>query len=222
MNPTPLQAIAESLKGHPFFKDLGAVALEDIARYTRARSFGRGELILLEGESSPGVYFVHKGYVKILRTSEEGRTQTLSILGPGHPFNEVPAIDGGPNPASVEAMTDTVVYATARDDFLRILERHPQVSRAVLASFAARLRQMVELASDLSLRTVPQRLAKLLLEQAHAAGQLTQHEMAARLGTVREVVGRALRTLIDEGLIRIDGHRIVIIDRDGLQRRAGV
>lgn len=131
-------------------------------------------------------------------------------------------MDGGPNPASAEALTDAVIYVIARADFLRILERHPQASRAVLASFALRLRQMVELASDLSLRTVPQRLAKLLLEQAHIAGQLTQHEMAASLGTVREVVGRALRTLGDEGLIRIDGHRIVITDREGLQRRAGL
>jgi CRP/FNR family transcriptional regulator len=81
---------------------------------------------------------------------------------------------------------------------------------------------MVELASDLSLRTVPQRLAKLLLDQAHVAAPMTQHEMAARLGTVREVVGRALRTLTDEGLIRIESNRIVIKNREGLTRRAGL
>lgn len=216
------ETIAESLKGQPFFQHLRAAALEEIARCVRTRSYSRGELILLEGEDCPGVYLVQKGFVKILRSSEEGRTQTLAILGPGHPFNEVPAVDGGPNPASAEALTDAVVYVISRADFLRIMERHPQVSQAVLVSFAARLRQMVELASDLSLRTVPQRLAKLLLDQAHAAGQMTQHEMAARLGTVREVVGRALRALTDEGLIRIEGSRIVITDRVGLQRRAGL
>jgi CRP-like cAMP-binding protein len=222
MNPTTSQTIAESLKSHPYFQQLSPVALEEIARCVRVRSYDRGALILLESEECSGVYFVQKGFAKILRSSEDGRTQTLSILGPGHPFNEVPAIDGGPNPASVEALTDAVVLVISRADFLHILERHPQVSRAVLTSFAARLRQMVELASDLSLRTVPQRLAKLLLEQAHVAGQMTQHEMAAQLGTVREVVGRALRSLTDEGLVRIDGHRIVITDREGLQRRAGL
>lgn len=216
------QTIAESLHSNSYFQQLSLAALEEIARCVRARTYGRGELILLEGECLPSVYLIQKGFVKILRTSEEGRTQTLSILGAGHSFNEVAAMDGGPNPASAEALTDAVIYVIARADFLRILERHPQASRAVLASFALRLRQMVELASDLSLRTVPQRLAKLLLEQAHIAGQLTQHEMAASLGTVREVVGRALRTLGDEGLIRIDGHRIVITDREGLQRRAGL
>ena len=222
MKATTSQTIAESLSSNPFFQHLGPAALEEIARCIRVRSFSRGELVLLEGEDIPNFHFIQKGFVKILRSSEEGRTQTLSIVGPGHTFNEVAAIDGGPNPASVEGLTDTVIYTIARADFLRILERHPQVSRAVLASFAARLRQMVELASDLSLRTVPQRLAKLLLEQAQVAGPLTQHEMAARLGTVREVVGRALRTLTDEGLIRVDGHRIVITNREGLQRRAGL
>jgi CRP/FNR family transcriptional regulator len=169
-----------------------------------------------------GVYFVQRGVVKILRSSEDGRTQTLTLVGPGQSFNEVPAVDGGPNPASAEAMTECTVYSVSRADFSRLLDRYPQISRAMLVAFAARLRQLVELASDLTLRTVPQRLAKLLLEQAHIAGQLTQHEMAERLGTVREVIGRSLRALADEGLLRVEGHRIIITDPEGLRKKAGL
>lgn len=217
-NPT----IAELLSNHPFFRGMDRAALEQIACYFRARTYHRGEIILLEGDCDSGVYFVQRGVVKILRSSEDGRTQTLTLIGPGHSFNEVPAVDGGPNPASAEAMTECTVYSVSRVDFTRLLDQYPQISRAMLVAFAARLRQLVELASDLTLRTVPQRLAKLLLEQAHIAGQLTQHEMAERLGTVREVIGRSLRALADEGLLRVEGHRIVITNPEGLRRKAGL
>lgn len=214
--------LVDLLGSHPFFRCVDRTALEEIACYFRARTYHRGEIILLEGERDCGVYFVQRGVVKILRSSEDGRTQTLAIVGPGQSFNEVPAVDGGPNPASAEAMTECTVYTVPRADFSRLLDRYPQVSRAMLRTFAARLRQLVELASDLTLRTVSQRLAKLLLEQANIAGQLTQHEMAARLGTVREVIGRSLRALSDEGLLRVEGHRIIITDPEGLKRKAGL
>lgn len=214
--------ITELLSHHPFFQGIDRRTLEEIACYFRARTYRRGEIVLLEGDRDCGVYFVQRGVVKVLRSSEDGRTQTLTLVGPGHSFNEVPAVDGGPNPASAEAMTECTVYSVSRADFLRLLDRYPQISRAVLVAFAARLRQLVELASDLTLRTVPQRLAKLLLEQANIAGPLTQHEMAERLGTVREVIGRSLRALADEGLLRVEGHRIVITDPEGLRRKAGL
>lgn len=220
MRPNP--TIAKFLGNHPFFKDLNPDALEEIACYFRTRTYHRGEIILMEGDLDCGVYFVQRGVVKILRSSEDGRAQTLAIAGPGHSFNEVPVVDGVPNPASAEAMTECTLYMVPRTDFLRLLDRYPQISNAMLVAFAARLRQLVDLASDLTLRTVPQRLAKLLLEQATVAGSLTQHEMAERLGTVREVVGRSLRALADEGLIRVEGHRIVITDAPGLRKKAGL
>lgn len=196
--------------------------MKEISLHFQTRRFERGGLILLEGDTCQAVYFIADGYVQVFRGSEDGRIQTLAILGPGRQFNEVPALDNGPNPASVEALSDTTLYCITAEDFRRIVERYPEIPRAIVQEFAARLRHLVELASDLTLRTVPQRLAKLLLEQAQVAGMLTHHEMAARLGTVREVVGRALRTLTEEGLIRIEGHRIVIVSREGLERKAGL
>ncbi len=214
--------LLEFLQRHPFFNRLDALRLREIAIHFQARRFDRGGLILLEGDTCRAVYFVAEGYVQVFRGSEDGRIQTLAILGPGRQFNEVPALDNGPNPASAEALSDTTLYCIPADDFRRIVEQHPEISKAILQEFAARLRHLVELASDLTLRTVPQRLAKLLLEQAQVAGMLTHHETASRLGTVREVVGRALRTLTEEGLIRIEGHRIIIVNREGLERKAGL
>ena len=214
--------ILEFLQNHSYFKDLDDRRLAEIARCFHMRRFGRGGLILLEGDICQAVYFIAEGHVQIYRDSEDGRVQTLALLGPGQQFNEVPALDNGTNPASAEALDETALYVISSSDFRRIAELYPEVSQALLAEFAARLRHLVDLAADLTLRTVPQRLAKLLLEQAHVAGRLTHHEMAARLGTVREVVGRALRSLVEEELIRIEGHRIIVVSREGLERKAGL
>jgi CRP-like cAMP-binding protein len=122
------------------------------------------------------------------------------------------------------AWTEVTVYAIERDHFVRIVRQHPTVAMAVLADFAAKLRHTTALVEDLSLRTVGARLAKLLLTQAAekdvAPRRMTQREMAAQLGTVREVVGRALAELEEEGLVRKERHRIVIVDRSGLETKA--
>ncbi|NLF74300.1 MAG: winged helix-turn-helix domain-containing protein, partial [Chloroflexi bacterium] len=86
---------------------------------------------------------------------------------------------------------------------------------------------LVQLVEDLSLRTVEERLARLLLEQAQTDNLprqrwATQAEMAARLGTVPDVVNRALRALAQAGLIAVERHQIRILDRDGLKAKSGL
>jgi CRP/FNR family cyclic AMP-dependent transcriptional regulator len=216
--------IAETLRKWPFFSELGEDELAKVASCIYDRTFHRGEVILLEGEAPRAVYFIVHGQVRIYRLSSEGREQVLKRLGPGGAFNLVPVLGGGPNPSSAIAWTDVTVYAIERGHFLQMVREHPALAVAVLADFAAKLRHMTALVEDLSLRTVGARLAKLLLTQAAeeeaAPRRMTQQEMAAQLGTVREVVGRALAELEREGLIRMERHRIVIVDRAGLEDRA--
>jgi CRP/FNR family cyclic AMP-dependent transcriptional regulator len=104
-----------------------------------------------------------------------------------------------------------------------LFDRYPKLAQAVVTILAARCRMLVGMVEDLSLRSVTGRLAKLLLDQA-AQGQdavpLTRQQMAARLGTIREMVSRSLRELEDEGLVQRDGRQIVIADRAALERRA--
>ncbi|MFB0534787.1 MAG: Crp/Fnr family transcriptional regulator [Anaerolineae bacterium] len=208
----------------PFFSELGQDELAEVASRVQERTFGRGEVILLEGEAPRAVYFIVRGQVRIYRLSPEGREQVLKRLGPGEAFNLVPVLDGGPNPSSAMAWTDVTVYAVERGHFVQMVREHPALAVAVLTDFAAKLRHMTALVEDLSLRTVGARLAKLLLTQAAegdaAPRRMTQQEMAAQLGTVREVVGRALAELEREGLIRMERHRIVIVDRSGLEAKA--
>jgi CRP/FNR family cyclic AMP-dependent transcriptional regulator len=105
-----------------------------------------------------------------------------------------------------------------------LVSSHPSLAAAIIENLAARSRELLSLVEDLSLRTVSARLAKLLLARAETGDQTSPHtsqqEMAAQVGTVREMVGRVLRTFEDEGLIRFDRHRILILDREGLEKEA--
>ena len=208
----------------PFFSEFGEDELAEVVPYVHERTFRRGEVILLEGEAPQAVYFIVHGQVRIYRLSPEGREQVLKRLGPGGAFNLVPVLDGGPNPSSATAWTDVTAYAIERGHFLQMVREHPALAGAVLTDFAAKLRHMTALVEDLSLRTVGGRLAKLLLtratEEEEVPRRMTQQEMAAQLGTVREVVGRALAELEREGLIRLERHRIVIVHRSGLEAKA--
>lgn len=208
-----------ALKAQPYFK---ALADEDIARLARTaieHDFEKDKIVFLEGEPCEGLYIVRAGSVKIYKLSPEGREQILSYIKPGDSFNEVAVFDGGPNPANVVAAEATTLWIVPRPAIVDLIEKHPAVALAVIQNLGARLRHLVGLVEDLSLRQVNARLAKLLLETATSGEHaLTQQEMAARLGTVREMIGRSLRQLETRGLIKTERGRIVILDREELER----
>jgi CRP-like cAMP-binding protein len=178
-----------------------------------------GAFIQFEGDPAEVMYLVIHGRVKIARTSASGREQVLNVIGPGGHFNTVPMFDGGTCPANVQALEALALLVLPRDRLLRVLEQQPALTLALLKEFTSRLRHLVNLVDDLALHSVQGRLAGLLLDQAAEderglpAQPLTQAEMAARLGTVREMVGRALRTFEALGLLRLDRGVIVLLDR---------
>ena len=213
------------LRRVPYFAGLTDDIMAALAAAAIERHFDRGQIIFLEGEPCAGLYVVARGEVKVFKVSPQGREHILHQLGPGGTFNDVAALDGGPNPASVAATADSVLLCITRTELRRLTQAHPTLAWALIESIARRTRYLVEMVEDLSLRPVKARLAKLLLAEAEVVAaqpqvsrsqMVTQAEMAARLGTVREMVGRALRELADEGIIALDRHRIVIADRTRL------
>lgn len=214
----------ELLPSVPYFSHLGATALRAVAHSAARRTYTKGRVIFLEGDPCAGLCIVEKGRVKLFKLSPQGREQIVKLLGPGEFFNEVAVLDGGPNPVSAMAALDSTLWIVDRRAMVDLMTRFPALAVGVIENLAARARHLLSLVEDLSLRTVSARLAKLLLMQAaegnQAPRQLTQEEMAAQLGTVREMVGRALRSFEDEGLIRFDRHRIVILDREALENEA--
>jgi CRP-like cAMP-binding protein len=215
---------ANRLQRIPLFADLPQQTLSRIGSVLIRRTYAPDETIIRQGARCEAAYFLAQGHVRVLRTSPDGREQVLVRLRPGQSFNTVPPFQPqGTNHATVQAADYVTVYAVSKDDLHRLVGEHPALALALLRDFANRLDHLTDLVEDLSLRTVRGRLARLLLEEAEA-GELTQRwtqaQIAARLGTVREMIGRTLRALADAGLIRIDRQRIVLLDREGLEAEA--
>ncbi|MGD2176255.1 MAG: Crp/Fnr family transcriptional regulator [Anaerolineae bacterium] len=215
---------ANRLQRIPLFADLPQQTLSRIGSVLIRRTYAPDETIISQGARCEAAYFLAQGHVRVLRTSPDGREQVLVRLRPGQSFNTVPPFQPqGTNHATVQAADYVTVYAVSKDDLHRLVGEHPALALALLRDFANRLDHLTDLVEDLSLRTVRGRLARLLLEEAEA-GELTQRwtqaQIAARLGTVREMIGRTLRALADAGLIRIDRQRIVLLDREGLEAEA--
>lgn len=220
-----LSELTEFLQSSPYFAGLDLPEIDSISGFVFEKKVGKGEVVTQEGDEAEALYFVVSGAVKCYKTSEEGKEQIIRIVLPGDSFNDVTVFDDGPNPASAEAMSAVLLYAIARRDMERILRDHPKVVANATTVLAARIRHFLELVEDLSFRQVIGRIARLLLDYAgDGTGprpKLTQQEMAAAVGTAREVVGRSLKTLHEEGAIRMERNRIVIVDREGLKLTAG-
>lgn len=213
---------SEFLKDILYFSDLAPAELESISRVVFEKTADRAEMVLLEGEPATTLYFVGSGAVKVFKTSAEGKEQILGIVRPGESFNDVAVFDGRPNAASARAMGPVLLYGIRKDDMEAILRVHPRVSLNVIRVLARRVRDLVSLIENLAFRHVIGRVAKILSEQAGGETEhgprLTQQEMAAMAGTAREVVGRSLKALEEEGAIKLDRHRIVITDKKALRR----
>lgn len=211
--------ICNDLRVIPLFAALDEQALADTGRRVRRCTFHPGQYILFEGEPPPGLFFVLRGRVRLSCTAPDGREQVLAMVGPGENFNAVPIFDGQPNLATARAMSPVECLLLLRPDLLDLIQRHPGLALAMLCEMSGQLRELVSLVEDLAFRTVRARLARqLLTEAAEGAAELTQQELAERTGTVREIAGRALRRLAEEGLVRLERGRVIVLDPDGLKR----
>jgi CRP/FNR family transcriptional regulator len=211
-----LQTLAEV----PIFRQLSGELVEEVLGLCVEKTYRRGETVFLEGEPPRALFVVWRGALKVFKVGEAGREQILEIEGPGRTVAELPLFDGLPYPASCAAMEDSIVLMLPGESFHRLLAREPSLARAVIASLSRRLRHMVALVEEISLKAVRQRLAGLLLELAEEGDSFrlpwTHQEIAARIGTVREIVSRTFSRMAQEGALRIEGRAITILDREKL------
>jgi CRP-like cAMP-binding protein len=216
----------EALRHIPLFATLSQEELAHVAAMTVERHYDRGDIILLEGDMGGALQYVRSGLVKVYKTSPAGKDQVLRLVTAGSTFNDVPALDGGPNPASAAALEPSTIYVISRAELRTLILTHPEVAEAVVKTLANALRHLVSLVEDLSLRHVTARIAKILLDQeaSYREGQyvyrLTQQEMAALAGTAREVVGRALKELEAAGAIEMRQGRAVVVNPERLRMLA--
>ncbi len=212
-----------ALRRIPFFAAFSDESLALVVGAAIRRAYAPGETIILAGEPCQAAYFIVEGQVRVYRLSLAGREQVLARLGPGKSFNSVPLFQARRvNHATVQALDTVTLYAIPAGDLLHLVGQCPELALALLQDFSARLDHLTNLVEDLALRTVRARLARFLLEHIAAdqpPQRWTQEEIASHLGTVRDMVGRALRAFADAGLLRIERQRIVLLDRQGLEEQ---
>jgi CRP/FNR family transcriptional regulator len=214
------------LPGISLFSGLDASEIESITQLVIERRYAAGEMLFWEGEPCGGMFLIVKGTVKIFKTSQSGREMVIGLESAPSSVAELPLFDGGPYPASVRAATDVVTYFINKDDFYRVCRAHPAITLKILAKVGARLRHLVATIESVTFGRVTARLARLLLDMSREAGRDefplgdTHQELASRLGTVREVISRNLMRFRADGLVRIEGRELAILDRAGLEREA--
>lgn len=192
--------------------------------------FGARKIVLKENAPFSGLHILKSGNVKLVKVCGD-KEQILELLGPGDVLDPIPLFDGGAHAVTAKTMTRVSVYRFTPDAAQQLLARYPSVLNGLLNLVSVRLRKLATLANDLAFKDVSARVCHVLLEQAVAKDNassshlqlerpLTRQELAAMVGTAREVAWRALKKLEHDGLIEIHGQHIVIRDAAALASRA--
>jgi CRP-like cAMP-binding protein len=221
---------ADVLRRVPLFADLSDTEIKFLAERAVPRRYAPGEVIFAEGDACPGLFVIESGNVRLFKSSPGGREQVLTIEKPGNSVAELPVFDGGNYPASAAAVDDAQLLFVSKQDFHSLCLVHPKVALKVLRVVGNRLRRLVGIIEELSFTTVRSRLISLLLrlarEQARGAAAHVQitlpasnQELAAHIGTVRELVSRNISRLQAEGLIKVDGRTVTIPKLAALQEQ---
>jgi len=215
-----------SLSQITLFASLTEAEIQALSQRAVERRFSPNEMLFWEGEPCAGIFLLVEGSVKIFKTSAGGREMMLALETAPSTVAELPLFDGGPYPASVRAVEPVVSLFVNKADFQQLCRQYPEIALKILAVVGRRLRHLVSVVESMTFGSVTGRLARLLLDASRHAGaagfdfSMTHQELASRLGTVREVVSRNLARFRAEGLIRIQGRQLTILDRAGLEREA--
>lgn len=226
---TGLDAIA-TLRRVPFFAVLGEEELRRLAGHCVVRFLSKEELLFTEGDPCEGMYVVQSGAIKLFKMADTGREQVLVIERAGSTVGELPVFDGGNLPASAAALEDSSLLFLPKREFLELCRRNSEVAFAVIRSLAWRFRYMASLVEELSLKEVSHRLARFLRDRALTAGTRTRRgiefpleesnqQIAAEIGTVRDLVSRNLRRLVDRKIIKMERRRVIVLNMAELEEQ---
>jgi CRP/FNR family transcriptional regulator len=219
---TDSKAKLNILRKNPYFGGLNEELTETLARELSLFRYQPGEIVCWQGEACRGLYIIQTGSVKLFKISQKGRELIIRVLAEGATFNEVPVFDHGGNAVNVATLEKSEIWMIPKIIIHQILMENPDFAQAVILNLSQNLRRLVSMVEELSFHQVTNRLARLIAqlpeEQLHgdSNARLTQAQLAARLGTVREVVARSLRELERSGAIRVRSSKIHIIDANVL------
>ena len=211
----------------PLFNGLPEDQIVAIKKIAVEKKINKGEIIFSEGDEGNGFFVVADGRVKVFKVSTEGKEQILHIFGPGQPFGEVPVFAGQKFPANAQAIDRTRVLFFPRASIVNLISANPSLALNMLAVMSKKLRQFAVQIENLSLKEMPARLASYLifLSDEQNKGDLvilkiSKGQLASTLGTIPETLSRAFAKLSGQNLISVDGKKITLLDRRGLENLA--
>ena len=231
-NRSVLHDTIDILKRAELFKGLDDDVLRLLARHSNEKRLNRDEILFTSGDTAHSLYVIAEGAVRAFRSTPDGREQIIHVERAVTTLAEVAVFDDGTYPSTVAAEEPSVLYSIGKADMRSACLQYPALALAAARLMAKRLRKCAELVESLSLKEVGQRIAQLFLEQSSVNGKqngrtvtfplmLTYTQLAARIGTVREVVSRTIARLQSVGLVEIEGKRITLTDVEALRAYAG-
>ena len=211
-----------ALKENRYFASLDEGIIQTLAQSMQLIAYETEEPIFREGQTCQGLYIIASGRVKIHKDSPLGRELIINVFEAGDLLNEAPVFDQLEIPVNAGAIEESRVWLIDADAIRSVISNHPEAAQRIIINLSQNFRRLVGLAAELSFFSVTARLANLLrkIPQEHLTGgnsrRLTQDDLAARIGTVREVVARSLKELENHGAIEVNRGKITIVDRDRL------
>jgi CRP-like cAMP-binding protein len=225
----PPLAPVDTLRRVPFFMALPPEELKVLASHCVVRHLAKDAVLVAEGDQCcDGLFIIQSGAIKLFKMAENGREQVLSIERAGSTVGELSVFDGGAFPTSAAASEDSIILFLPKREFLDLCRDNSEVAFAVIRTLAWRFRYLTSLVEELSLKEVSHRLARFLRDRALASGtrtrrglefplEVTNQEIGAEIGTVRDLVSRNLRRFVDRGIIRLERRKVIVLDMAELE-----
>lgn len=226
----PMTVPKQALQKVPLFQSLNEQELSLLGDVSSVKTFDKNQTIIHKSDEGDTFFSIVSGKVKVILTDDEGKEYIVSILKPLDFFGELALLDGEPRSASVVAQEKTEVLQIKREEFLRLITANPELCIKIVGVLGRRLRKANEHIESLVFLDVCGRLARLMLDMAEqqgtrgAGGTLVEvgysrTELANLIGTTRETLTRALKTLETMGYLAIQKNKITIRDEAGLRTR---
>ena len=192
----------------------------------RFKQYNKREVVLHKGGSGDGLLFLLSGQLQVIDVTEDGRAIGLRMLVPGDFFGEIALINNSTRSASVVAMTDVLIAFLPAPTALHLFSHSPSVANLMLRHLAEKIQRDSEFRTLLSINNTTRRIYTfLVLYKKTQAGNPdvvenlpTHQDIANMINTSRETVTRALLTLVQQGIVEKDTHRLIIRDPQALQK----
>ena len=207
----------------PLFNGLHEEQLNEISRFLVEKLYEKNQMILFADELETKFFVILDGNVKISRYTEEGREAIFAFLSAGDFFGEMALFENHYRNSSVMAIEDARILAIHRYDLLKVLNKYPQININLLCEMTQRIRRRNEHIKCLTLQNATGKVASTLLQFADDLGSLnlgrieltkipTHRDIANMVGTSRETISRAIKSLTKCGHISREGKKLVICD----------